>query len=737
MKNMRIAMKFVVSFGIVIVLLLAQGAIAYWSSSEVDEHVSELVDVHVPSLEGLLGTVDNMRRVIAIQRTFLYPSLSPERVAALQNELGAARAAYVKGMELYASLPKTPEEARAWQELQELLVQGRALNDKIVVLEEAYRSSRSQEHYEQMAELMLGEFFELDNKIFNKTEKIVAHTIAASRESGLDSEKHSKIGKQAILVASLLVLVIVIPVAFLLSRSIIVPLRRGKAMAEAFAKGDLSGRLRLERRDEIGALGAALDGMADVVARLVRDIAAMADSVSQGALRRHLDTTGLENEYGLLVKNFNAMLAGVLAVLDALPTPVMIRDANRSVLFLNRAGGFGRIDPAEVEGNNCGAYFCTEDCHNGQCACEKALASGRMEKGVTVARPHGDMEVEIEYSAVPLGRGIVMEHVVDLTQLKIAQRELLQRAVDQLEGVVENVTSAVAQLSAQVGQSRQGAQEQAERIGETATSMEEMNSTVLEVAKNASNVAATSEKARDKAEQGAGVVAQAIAGIGEVQKLSLRLKEDMTALGRQVAGVGDVMDVISDIADQTNLLALNAAIEAARAGDAGRGFAVVADEVRKLAEKTMAATKQVGETIRGIQSGTQRNVAHVDLAGDKIEQASTLADKSGQSLREIVALVEMTSDQVRSIATASEQQYVTSEEINRSVTAVNRISTATADAMWESEQAVANLSQQAQGLRDLIEEMQAEDGGARSLESGLIPVLRSPVLRLPRQPLAA
>jgi len=197
-----------------------------------------------------------------------------------------------------------------------------------------------------------------------------------------------------------------------------------------------------------------------------------------------------------------------------------------------------------------------------------------------------------------------------------------------------------------------------------------------------------------------------VAGIGEVEEQAKALKLDMNELGRQAEGIGQIMNVISDIADQTNLLALNAAIEAARAGDAGRGFAVVADEVRKLAEKTMSATTEVGEAIRGIQEGTRRNVAGVDRSVATIEEATTLAHQSGRALGEIVNLVEAASDQVRSIATASEQQSSASEEINRSIEEISSISSETSDAMGQAAHAVNELANQSQILRNLIHGLQ-------------------------------
>ena len=290
-------------------------------------------------------------------------------------------------------------------------------------------------------------------------------------------------------------------------------------------------------------------------------------------------------------------------------------------------------------------------------------------------------------------------------QAERAKAEGMLHAAGQLEGVVEIVTSASQQLSGQIAQSSHGAEEQSGRVRETATAMEEMNATVLEVARNAQQAADASIQTKQKALEGSTIVNDAVKGIETVRDQSMAIKEDMNALGKQAEGIGQVMNVIADIADQTNLLALNAAIEAARAGDAGRGFAVVADEVRKLAEKTMSATQEVGQAIRDIQEGTRKNIANVDKAAVSIESATGLSVRSGEALQQIVTLVEQVNDQVQSIATASEQQSAASEEINRSVEQVSAISAETAQSMEQASSAVAELAQQSKVLQKLITEM--------------------------------
>ena len=289
-----------------------------------------------------------------------------------------------------------------------------------------------------------------------------------------------------------------------------------------------------------------------------------------------------------------------------------------------------------------------------------------------------------------------------------AKAEGMLQAAQQLEEVVNILTSASEELSAQIEQSSRGAEEQSQRVGETATAMEEMNATVREVASNAGHASEMSGQAQLQAQQGSTIVSRVVQGINEVSRQSTEIKQDMDTLSRQAEGIGQIMSVISDIADQTNLLALNAAIEAARAGDAGRGFAVVADEVRKLAEKTMTATHEVGQVISGIQEGTRKSVAGVDLSIGTIQEATNLASQSGETLRSIVTLVEQTNDQVRSIATASEEQSAASDEINRSVEQVAAISSQTASAMAQAAQATAELARQSQVLQSLINDMKAE-----------------------------
>ncbi len=297
-----------------------------------------------------------------------------------------------------------------------------------------------------------------------------------------------------------------------------------------------------------------------------------------------------------------------------------------------------------------------------------------------------------------------------LGQAQRARAEGMLHAATQLEAVVAAIAGATGEISEKTGGIRNGTEIQRDRIQATATAMEEMNATVLEVAQNAGHAAEQGSVVRDKAQEGAKVVDQSIKAMNSTQKQAEALNEDMAQLDEQAKAIGNIMTVISDIADQTNLLALNAAIEAARAGDAGRGFAVVADEVRKLAEKTMHATQEVGSSIQSIQRVAANNVAAMKAAVRDLEQATELSNSSGETLAEIVTGTVDSAGQIQSIATAAEQQSAASEEITHAIEEINNIALDTALGVDEATRALQELAEQTQQLEGLIAELKREGG---------------------------
>jgi methyl-accepting chemotaxis protein len=282
--------------------------------------------------------------------------------------------------------------------------------------------------------------------------------------------------------------------------------------------------------------------------------------------------------------------------------------------------------------------------------------------------------------------------------------ERLNQAAKQAGQIADQVGYMSNELTNQMHFVSKGAAEQKDKTSDTTSAIEEMNSSVMEIASNTSQAAVNADQAKQKAIKGEEVVQNLINAIQDVQNRTASMSKSLDNLGSNAEGIGKIMDVINDIADQTNLLALNAAIEAARAGDAGRGFAVVADEVRKLAEKTMAATKEVGTAVNSIQQGTRENREAMNMAEQAVQTSTELADQAGSSLKSIVSIVDSTSEQVSAIATASEEQSTASEHISSSAEDVNRIASETAQGMCSSIETMKKLNEQVEDLKNIITE---------------------------------
>jgi methyl-accepting chemotaxis protein len=503
------------------------------------------------------------------------------------------------------------------------------------------------------------------------------------------------------LLGALLVFVIVRPVVRAINRSV--------DFAGRIAAGDLEGTLDSGRSDELGTMARALGAIPRTLKDIVGAYAALEKEIEDGRLDAQGDAGRFSGDFATLIQGTNAVLGRFRTLIDNMPSPVIMLDPSGRICFMNAfvqdLAGTG------CTGRACGEIFSREDDGKPGCALRRAIQTGAPASAETRATL-GGKAMDISYSVVPLknaqGRMVsLLQTVTDLTAIKSTQRTIAEVA-DRAHGISDRVATAAGQLAAQVERASQGTAVQHARVLSTAAAMEQMNSTVAEVARNASEASVQAEATRGKATHGAELVGEVVAAIGQVNAISHELKNTMQELGSQADAIGNVMNVITDIADQTNLLALNAAIEAARAGDAGRGFAVVADEVRKLAEKTMGATKEVGTTIRRIQDSTARNVERVGEAAADADKATELAGTSGAALQEILELANANSALITGIATAAEEQSASAAEINTSVDAINEIADETATGMQQAFAAVRELSAMAQELREALDRLQAD-----------------------------
>ena len=236
----------------------------------------------------------------------------------------------------------------------------------------------------------------------------------------------------------------------------------------------------------------------------------------------------------------------------------------------------------------------------------------------------------------------------------------------------------------------------------SASAAEEMYSTAEEIARNCSLAAENSKQTSVAARNSERVILETALLMDNLAKGALKTSEIVQNLGRSSDKIEEIVDTIEEIADQTNLLALNAAIEAARAGDHGRGFAVVADEVRGLAERTAMATKEISVMIKDIQSQTKNVVTTMAGEAEKIRLGAVESEKSGQTISEILNLVSQLDDKVAQIATAAEQQSVTTREVTMSLQQISEAVHSAADQAKSGIQESASLADLTDTLKAIV-----------------------------------
>lgn len=266
--------------------------------------------------------------------------------------------------------------------------------------------------------------------------------------------------------------------------------------------------------------------------------------------------------------------------------------------------------------------------------------------------------------------------------------------------VVEQVAQAIEQIAS-------GAQEQSKNVINTTAMVTEMAEKINAMTEGMDAVKEVSEQNGIVAANGGKSVEKTVKGMLQVKDAVFETARRIHELGEQSQRIGEIIQVIDDIAEQTNLLALNAAIEAARAGEHGKGFAVVADEVRKLAERSGKATKEIADLINDIQRGTKVAVESMQVGTKEVETGVNLAQEAGQSLNEIVDGVKTAGENVHKIMGLINEILSSSKEVSNAVNNVAAITEENTAATEEMSASAEEVNASMQNIASISEESAA------------------------------
>lgn len=494
-------------------------------------------------------------------------------------------------------------------------------------------------------------------------------------------ETHSAIVSERIsgaLIILFLVVFVSVLIVYLIKKNILNDLFKFIGAIKDFSNGNLNTEITCIRKDEFGQMAYSLQS-------LKKNLTTQANTVSEFAKGNFECNVTILTEQDVLGKSIQQIKDSLtLLSEDSKRLSIAAAEGNLSerVDITKHPGIFGKI----IKGFNSTFDYLTEPIREGS----QVLA--KFAQGNLTSRVAGEYQGEHQ-------------------QLKKDVNKLgdsLSHLLSQISETVQATASAANQISSSTEEMAAGAQEQSSQATEVAGAVDQMTKTIYETTKNTGQASEASRNAGKVAKEGGHVVEETIHGMNRIAEVVRKSAETVQALGKSSDQIGEIVQVIDDIADQTNLLALNAAIEAARAGEQGRGFAVVADEVRKLAERTTKATKEIATMIKQIQKDTSGAVVSMQQGTEEVEAGKALAEKAGSSLQEIIHGAEKVVVIVTQVAAASEEQSRASEQISKNIVSISSVTQQSASGIQQIAHASEDLNRLTLNLQELIAQFKLE-----------------------------